>query len=112
MAPIEKFSPQDVDYYKALVPAVDKIVDKTLTRTESVLGVNSGEDEESLEAYRIYRIGGNPEAYDRAVVLIGNDASRSRRLVDIGKPVRPHILIGDEVFIDNVKKELENPQTF
>jgi len=106
MPPIEKFSPQDVDYHETLVPIVDQVVNDTILRTQEVLSVNSGEDEQTLEQYRIYTIGGHKE-YAHAVVLIGNDSSRSSRIEDVGTPIRPHTIIAGENFMNFVKAKLK-----
>lgn len=106
MSPIENFSPIDVNYFEELAPAVDKVVRSNLRRGEQVLAINSGEDEQTIEQYMIYTIGG-PEIEARTVVLIGNDSVASKRIEDLNFPIRPHKLIAGELIIEGVKKEID-----
>src|SRR3989344_4395255 len=102
MAPVEKFSPKDAEFYKELIPAVKKAVSP-----HGVIRENAGEDEQTLEQYVVYTLGSS-EYSATAVVLIGNDASGSDRIDDLDTETRPHRLIASSVIINAVKAELHN----
>lgn len=101
MAPVESFSPKDIAFDE-LGSAVEKVLSG-----HSILRINSGEDEQTLEQYQIYTIGPDEDSATVAV-LIGNDATASSRIKDLDAESRPHRLIASEEIISDVKAELHN----
>ncbi|MBI4091930.1 MAG: hypothetical protein HY427_01855 [Candidatus Levybacteria bacterium] len=102
MAPIGSFSPRDVNFYNELVPTVNKALSK-----RRILRRAAGEDEQTIEQYIVYAIGRDKSSAE-AFVLIGNSASRASSVRNLGKDIRPHLLIGSADIINDVKAEISN----
>ena len=102
MAPIESFFPKDVNFSRELSPAVKKVLS-----ARNILMRNDNEDEQTHEEYIVYAIGKGISSAE-AFVLIGNDSSKSDSISDVGKKIRPHLLIGSADIIEDVKAEISN----
>ena len=107
MAPIERFEAAHfgegsgngrIDF-EDLESVVEKVC-----QNWGLLMKDQGEDEQTLQQFRVYSIGieGNAES----VVLIGNSAEFSDRLSDLNTTHRPHRLIANLSILQEVKRDL------
>ena|SRR3989344_1906622 len=107
MAPIERF-PSNEDFEKPGQVAFYELVRvvEGVSRRYGLLRIDEGEDEQTLQQFRIFTIGAN-EGNASVVVLIGNQADISGEIEDLGKDSRPNKLIAPRAFIAEVKTEIE-----
>lgn len=118
MSPVERFKAKcggsqrsNEIYETAAVFMMDELASavEAVCRRRGLLQIDEGEDDQTLETYRIYTVGfSESEAYP--VVLIGNEASESGDIEDLGSDLRPHKLIVPDnhaEIIQEVKEMIE-----